>query len=95
MSHPEDIPQDVWSVATRVWLEMRTVEHKCSDEWFEFDAEEIARAIMAAKAEEREQCAKLAELVTKAPGQRNEKHQWREQIGAEVAVAIRKREAQS
>lgn len=46
MSKPDDIPQDVWDEALRLW----------QDE--EFDAGEviIARAIIAAKAEEREEC---------------------------------------
>lgn len=47
MSKPDDIPQDVWDKA--VW----------SLEYPHY-REAIARAIMAAKAEEREECAKIA-----------------------------------
>ena len=58
---PEEIPQDVWDAAYRIGVD-----------WVENSqglAEEVASAILAAKAEEREACAQqvanyLAEVVT-------------------------------
>lgn len=56
MSKPEDIPQDVWDVALRVWAELLTADHVGDPEVAHRDVDEIARAILAAKAEEREAC---------------------------------------
>lgn len=51
MGKPEDIPQDVWEVARKVWLAIRRPEHTGV-----LPSEAIARAILA----ERERCAKVA-----------------------------------
>jgi hypothetical protein len=51
MSKPEDIPQDVWDTAIRVATTSEFTER----------VKGIARTILAAKAEEREACARIAE----------------------------------
>lgn len=58
-SRPEDIPQDVWDRAALI-SEQRFQSKYCPHQ-FKFLAEDIARAIMAAKAEEREACAAMAD----------------------------------
>ena len=55
MSKPEDIPQDVWDRAERHFDDFL----RCPSETFRPAVQTIARAIMAAKAEEREACAKI------------------------------------
>lgn len=54
MSKPDDIPQDVWNKAV-----------SALDGSYSYDDEvatgQVARAILAAKGEEREECAKIAE----------------------------------
>lgn len=50
MSKPDDIPQDVWDAACRAW------------DSTDFPGREMtARAIIAAKADEREACAQIAD----------------------------------
>ena len=56
MSKPEDIPQDVWEAA------FETIAVGYDNAYIH--QEDIARAIMAAKAEEREACAALVEAFT-------------------------------
>lgn len=94
MSKPDDIPQDVWDMAANTlddhaYNPLRVIP--------------IARAIMAAKAEEREACAKLVDDA----GQNQRKtalhslkwgvpedtanHRYMADRHAEVAAAIRKR----
>lgn len=60
MGKPDDIPQDVWDLAVRTFAELLTPFRYEDKEAFA-DAEHIARAIMAAKAEQREADAKMAE----------------------------------
>lgn len=63
MSKPDDIPQDVWEVARNVygslWAQQSNSEIGGTER--EEDVIDIARAILAAKAEEREACAKAAD----------------------------------
>lgn len=58
MTKPDDIPQDVWAKAQEVALDIHVDKYGVLD----FDGAEIAisRAILAAKSEEREECAKIA-----------------------------------
>ncbi len=56
MSKPDDIPQDIWGLARRIWAEMATVNHDAPQKHSFNDCDEIARAILA----ERERCAKIA-----------------------------------
>lgn len=57
MSKPDDIPQDAWDAAEKVHM----LPHFKFSSWRYVLSTDIARAIVAAKAEEREACAKLAE----------------------------------
>lgn len=66
MSKPEGIPQDVWDKADSL---MHHIPADFSCGGFEnakanriFASEEVARLIMAAKAEEREACARVLEV---------------------------------
>lgn len=62
MSKPEDIPQDVWNVAEAKaidYLNWFGAALKSDDQYVL--AQTIARAILAAKAEEREACAQVAD----------------------------------
>lgn len=61
MSIPDDIPQDVWYLARRIWAEMLTVNHDAPQKHSFNDCDEIARAILA----ERERCAKVCEAAAK------------------------------
>jgi hypothetical protein len=55
MSKPDDITQEVWDEAIRLYDE--TYLPNCPEDF----AVPVARAIMAAIAQEREECAKVAE----------------------------------
>lgn len=98
MSKPEDIPQDVWDKSIALmqgipadfsWdgFEDAKSNHACA-------AEEVARAIMDAKAEEREACAAVADeyvwddhaLSQATPIGKAVHHQ-----SVEISEAIRKR----
>jgi hypothetical protein len=60
MSKPEDIPQDVWASAENALDDMlcNCLEASGTTEQFRIDSiTPLARAILAAKAEEREACA--------------------------------------
>lgn len=59
MSKPEDTPQDVWDGAVRLYSYLVSPLH--DEQIVIHDTTLIARAIMAAKAEEREACAKIAD----------------------------------
>lgn len=88
MSKPNDIPQDVWDRSLSAFDEMcRVVEG--SD-----DREIIARAILAAKAEEREACAVKAEQYPFRSFERQEPDKsvygWA-RCRREIAAAIRQR----
>lgn len=77
MNKPEDIPQDAWNLAARFM-----------ERSYSFGAKEFAaRAIIAAKAEEREACAKLAEGEVLNPFS-TPSH---DASAREIAAAIRKR----
>lgn len=63
MTKPNDIPQDVWGAA------LKCAETVCRNlDYPNVTAEvtAIARAIMAAKEEEREECAKIADIYAEA-----------------------------
>ena len=62
MSKPDDIPQKVWDDAYRVLValmrgDLSAVQGKTAN----VDLEAISRALLAAKAEEREACALIAD----------------------------------
>lgn len=60
MSRPEDIPQDVWDAAIRcAATALRNLPDDHGDVSFEIAT--IARAILAAKAEERAACALICD----------------------------------
>lgn len=59
MSKPDDITQEVWDEAKGVNDNLWALTD--TDERYEQDTEVIARAIMAAIAQEREECAKVAD----------------------------------
>ena len=94
MTKPDDIDQDAWDKAGGVirWISDFFADGLSRSEKTEAK-EEIARAIMSARAEEREACAKIAEDDDGAlPG-------WGEhrimvvaqQVGKDIAAAIRNR----
>lgn len=62
---PEDIPQDVWEAVGQIFHTVANNHHawgaleQLTPEWGADLQERIARAILAAKAEEREACAAL------------------------------------
>lgn len=77
MSKPDDIPQDIWDIAEDI---------------YDPAAWHIARAIMKAKADENEACAKLAEVErrTDLAIKHGYKPGWMA-VSEEIAAAIRKR----
>ncbi len=86
MIKPEDIPQDVWNAAleaTGGWMAAGEPESN------EALVKSVARAIMAAQAEQREKDARLCE-------RRANSHGWNyhlPSVGRELADAIRRGEA--
>lgn len=90
MSKPEDIPQDVWGDAEYHVTGPRPTR---DDEWE--TVEMLARAIMAAKAEEREACARVAEYSAErgafAMGDWVAVSGEMARCGPKVAAAIRER----
>lgn len=90
MSKPDDIPQDVWDRATEraaLWFELLN-----SDATRFLMVNDFAREILAAEEREREACAFAALEQTKAPAQRSVKDRWVEEIGQNIAAAIRARQ---
>lgn len=59
MDKPEDIPQDVWDSAEIALTFLPSPK-------FSAQVTSVARAILAAKAEERDRCIKIAELTESA-----------------------------
>lgn len=86
MTKPDDIDQDAWE-KTGDWAEWY-----CADP-FRTVEETIARAIMSARAEEREACAKIAEDDDGAlPGWGEHRNMVvAQQVGKDIAAAIRNR----
>jgi len=80
MTKPSDIPQDIWTAAG---VHVRTTSHLLSS------TEIIARAILAAKAEQREADAKLADDFGDAFGMGGDDGEMLP-ISPFIAAAIRK-----
>ena len=102
MSKPENIPQDVWDHAQAFLIAAPVVTHPADNRADTFitindPIVAIARAIMAAKAEEREACAQLADKLAVIDPEENGVDPYEEweiacRVSARgIAAAIRKR----
>lgn len=93
MTKPDDIDQDAWEKAGRAWVRGASSENITNS-----GRETVARAIMSARAEEREACAKVADnflwclpLYEKGADANIASDDAACAVQAEIAAAIRNR----
>ena len=91
MSKPEDISQEAWDASIKALWTDAMHEGECP-EWMETQVALVARAILAAKAEEREACAQVCDAEVEGALSLSPKVTEAEKLmGRRIASIIRKR----